>query len=483
MIAWRAHASSVPCTSSRSPCHLAGRNSAATLFVDRVGVFVATCGYLGYVAVAPGTFGSAAGLAVFFAVRGTGSTGVELATIVVLFAIGIWSGTVAEHHFGGIDPGPVVIDEVVGMLITLALLAGERSPAPSSGSSSSACSTSSSRGRRRGFEKLPGGLGVMADDGMAAMYGNLVMRGLIWLAPAGWLRVKPLGARGDRRRRQRAADAAAHRHQLALHHRAAQPARHRRRAQGASSATIATSWRTCSARRSARADLVVFSGGLGPTDDDVTREVVAAVLGRALDEDAAITEQMRARFAARGYHDADAGDQPPAGDGARRRARHREHARQRAGPVARGGRRVVLLLPGPPRELKPMLTALVDGPLRARASGGVARAAGHQDHRTDRVADRRGAAAALSGVGDAHAADRARRSSPRSARSSCTCRRAPRRGRGRPRSLDAAVRQVCAVLGADVVQHRRAVAGGRSSAICCATRGCASPSPSRAPAG
>jgi phosphatidylglycerophosphatase A len=38
-----------------------------------------------------------------------------------------------------------------------------------------------------GFEKLPGGLGVMADDGMAALYGNLLMRGLIWVAPAGWL--------------------------------------------------------------------------------------------------------------------------------------------------------------------------------------------------------------------------------------------------------------------------------------------------------
>ena len=36
------------------------------------------------------------------------------------------------------------------------------------------------------FERLPGGLGVMADDGMAAIYGNLVMHGLIWATP-GWL--------------------------------------------------------------------------------------------------------------------------------------------------------------------------------------------------------------------------------------------------------------------------------------------------------
>ena len=158
----------------------------APTFLSRLGVFVATCGYLGYVPIAPGTFGSAAGLLVFVAVRSTGSVTVELATIAVLFAIGIWSGTVAEHHFGGVDPGPIVLDEVVGMLITLALLPVNLTgaivgflvfrvldvvkPWPSGG-----------------FEKLPGGLGVMADDGMAAVYGNLVMRGLIWLAPVGWL--------------------------------------------------------------------------------------------------------------------------------------------------------------------------------------------------------------------------------------------------------------------------------------------------------
>jgi phosphatidylglycerophosphatase A len=37
------------------------------------------------------------------------------------------------------------------------------------------------------FESLPGGWGVMADDGMAAVYGHLIMRGLIVVAPAGWL--------------------------------------------------------------------------------------------------------------------------------------------------------------------------------------------------------------------------------------------------------------------------------------------------------
>jgi phosphatidylglycerophosphatase A len=153
--------------------------------MDRVGLFIATCGYLGYVPVAPGTFGSAAGLAVFFLIRSTGSMTVEVTAILALFAIGIWSGTVAEHYFGGIDPAPVVMDEVVGMLMTLAFLPVSVTgafvgflvfrvldvikPWPSAR-----------------FERLPGGLGVMADDGMAAIYGNLVMQALIWATP-GWL--------------------------------------------------------------------------------------------------------------------------------------------------------------------------------------------------------------------------------------------------------------------------------------------------------
>jgi phosphatidylglycerophosphatase A len=152
--------------------------------MDRVGLFIATCGYLGYAPVAPGTFGSAAGLVVFYAVRSTGSSGVELATIIVLFAVGVWSATAAERHFGDVDPAPVVLDEVVGMLMTLAFLPVGMTgaivgffifrvldivkPWPSAR-----------------FERLPGGLGVMADDGMAAVYGNLAMRGLIAVTP-GW---------------------------------------------------------------------------------------------------------------------------------------------------------------------------------------------------------------------------------------------------------------------------------------------------------
>ena len=117
-----------------------------------------------------------------------------------------------------------------------------------------------------------------------------------------------------------------------------------------------------------RVDLVVLSGGLGPTDDDVTREVVAAALGRRLDEDPAITEQIRARFIARGIS-------TPMPEINRRQAMVPQGATVLAntrgsapGLWLEDGDGVVLLLPGPPREMMPMLAAVVDGPLRTRTN-------------------------------------------------------------------------------------------------------------------
>src|SRR5262245_12114380 len=49
-----------------------------------------------------------------------------------------------------------------------------------------------------------------------------------------------------------------------------------------------------------RVDLLVCCGGLGPTDDDLTRPVVADVLHRRLVEDEEITARIRARFQGRG---------------------------------------------------------------------------------------------------------------------------------------------------------------------------------------
>src|SRR5437879_9095955 len=80
---------------------------------------IATVLGIGYIRIAPGTFGSAAGLLVWAIMPS--SALVQGVAIAVLFVIGAWSGSIAEEHFGTTDPRQVVIDEVMGMLITLFL--------------------------------------------------------------------------------------------------------------------------------------------------------------------------------------------------------------------------------------------------------------------------------------------------------------------------------------------------------------------------
>jgi phosphatidylglycerophosphatase A len=98
--------------------------------------------------------------------------------ILAICVLGAWSASAAERHFGGIDPGPVVVDEVMGMLVTLFMnpvgwsgawvgfflfrIFDVLKPYPANR-----------------LERLPGGIGIMADDFMAAVYSNLVLRAIL----------------------------------------------------------------------------------------------------------------------------------------------------------------------------------------------------------------------------------------------------------------------------------------------------------------
>jgi competence/damage-inducible protein CinA-like protein len=118
----------------------------------------------------------------------------------------------------------------------------------------------------------------------------------------------------------------------------------------------------------ARHRVLILTGGLGPTDDDLTREVVAAHLALPLEENAAIIGKIERRFAARGWA-------MPAVN--RRQAMVPRGAAVLDNPhgTAPGlwiehGDRLLALLPGPPREMRPMM----DGEVRRRlesVAGGV----------------------------------------------------------------------------------------------------------------
>jgi nicotinamide-nucleotide amidase len=106
----------------------------------------------------------------------------------------------------------------------------------------------------------------------------------------------------------------------------------------------------------ARADIVILSGGLGPTEDDLTREAAAAALGLPLRSDPAIIEALQQRFAARNLvMSANNRKQADVIEGATILPNTNGSAPgQLIDTIHDNARRIVLLLPGPPSELKPV---------------------------------------------------------------------------------------------------------------------------------
>jgi phosphatidylglycerophosphatase A len=149
-------------------------------------IWIATSGGAGYFPIAPGTAGSAVGVGIVAAIGVLPLARiwqhVAIAVLALgLGAIGVWAASEAEKHFGKTDPGQVVIDEVVGQMITLLfwpgatwkwLLAGfvlfrffdVLKPFPA-----------------RRLEHAPGGWGIMLDDVAAGIYGALALLLLGWL--------------------------------------------------------------------------------------------------------------------------------------------------------------------------------------------------------------------------------------------------------------------------------------------------------------
>ena len=136
----------------------------------KIALGIATAGGVGFFPIAPGTAGSAAGLALWWVTRTGGATpAVELAVVAALLAVGAWAATEAERALGTTDPGPVVVDEVMGMYLTMAgapptweaALVGfvlfrvfdVVKPPPA-----------------RRLERVPAGWGIMLDDLAAGVY-------------------------------------------------------------------------------------------------------------------------------------------------------------------------------------------------------------------------------------------------------------------------------------------------------------------------
>jgi len=129
--------------------------------------------FIGYLPLAPGTFGSIAGIGIFYLLKDTTFLA-YCAFLLAIIVLGLASSGRTERLLNKKDPGCIVIDEVAGMLIALSFMPFDfkiiflgfiifrildtLKPFPAAR-----------------FEHLPGAWGIMTDDLIAGIYTNIVL--------------------------------------------------------------------------------------------------------------------------------------------------------------------------------------------------------------------------------------------------------------------------------------------------------------------
>lgn len=140
---------------------------------------ISTFCYIGYLPLAPGTFGSMAGIGLFYALRN--SPLLYMLLVIFILALGFASTGKAESIFRAKDARCIVIDEVAGMLVSLVFLPYDirlviaafivfrildiTKPYPAGA-----------------LEKLKGSIGIMGDDLAAGLYTNIILQVFLRLA-------------------------------------------------------------------------------------------------------------------------------------------------------------------------------------------------------------------------------------------------------------------------------------------------------------
>lgn len=139
-----------------------------------VAKLVATFFYVGLLPYAPGTWGTAAAIPLYYLISGIPYY-FYIAVTVVVIIISVRASDIAEEIYGKSDPGQIVADEVCGYLVTMILIPPTLiniiigfflfrlfdivKPPPS-----------------RQAERLPGGMGVVMDDVVAGIFANIALQ-------------------------------------------------------------------------------------------------------------------------------------------------------------------------------------------------------------------------------------------------------------------------------------------------------------------
>ena len=128
-------------------------------------LFLSSNAGLGYAPFASGTVGTLGGIPIFFLV-GNWPWWLFLLTFTALLCLSFWVADAAGQIYGVADDGRIVIDELVGYLVTVAFLPWSWPAAPPAGWLD---------------KNLKHGVGVVLDDFAAGLYGAIALRLTLWL--------------------------------------------------------------------------------------------------------------------------------------------------------------------------------------------------------------------------------------------------------------------------------------------------------------
>ena len=150
-------------------------------FREKAVLFLATGFYVGNIPPAPGTLGSLIGLALCFLLAGIQlPPAIILAVLFIGFAV--WIAHAAEKTLKKKDPGCIVIDEVAGMVVTLIWLPFNLTTAVIGFIIFRILDILKPFPIRTLDKRLAGGIGIVADDVVAGIFANIILRVLLYIS-------------------------------------------------------------------------------------------------------------------------------------------------------------------------------------------------------------------------------------------------------------------------------------------------------------
>ena len=148
-------------------------------FTNKTAVFLATGGYVGHIPFAPGTFGSLIGLPFCYLLAEI-QLGAAIIATLLLIGLAIWISNAAERTLKRKDPGCIVVDEMAGMAVTLIGLPFNFTTVVTGFILFRILDILKPFPIRVLDKRLSGGLGIVADDVVAGIFSNIIIRMLLY---------------------------------------------------------------------------------------------------------------------------------------------------------------------------------------------------------------------------------------------------------------------------------------------------------------